>query len=169
MTIVDYDPRWPILFDREKTRLDGALPESRIEHVGSTSVADLAAKPIIDIMWGVDQLACIERAVPELKAMGYEYVPEYEVYLPDRRYFRGSIDGVGIHLHGVELQTDFWIRHLAFRDYLRRSPRRATEYGKLKRSLAEQYQTDSVGYTEAKSAFIESCLQEAGCVSNRTE
>ena len=169
MTIVDYDPRWPILFGQEKIRLDRVLPKSRIEHVGSTSVAGLAAKPTIDIMLGVDQLACIERTAPELEAIGYAYVPEYEVYLPDRRYFRGSIEAVGIHLHGVGLQTDFWIRHLAFRDYLRRSPLRATEYGKLKRCLAEQYQTDSMGYTEAKSAFIESCLQEAGCVSNRTE
>ena len=169
ITIVDYDRRWPILFDQAKIRLGRIIPESRIEHVGSTSVAGLAAKPVIDIIWGVDPLACIERARPKLEAIGYEYVPEYEVYLPDRRYFRGSIDGVRVHLHGVELQTDFWIRHLGFRDYLRRSPRSAIEYGKLKRRLAEQYQTDSMGYTEAKSAFIESCLKEAGCVSNRTE
>ena len=169
VTIADYDRRWTMLFDQEKTRLARIIPESMIEHIGSTSVAGLAAKPVVDIMLGVDQLPRIERALPQLEASGYEYVPEYEVYLPERRYFRGSVEGTRTHLHGVELQGDFWIRHLAFRDYLRRTPQRATEYANLKRRLAEQYRTDSMGYTEAKSEFIESCLKHAGGVSEEAE
>jgi len=128
--IVEYDPRWPALFEEERSRLlatTGTLL-AVIEHVGSTAVPGLAANPIIDIMGGVRELSEVTRYVAALEGIGYEYVPQYEVSIPERRYFRKPRTRQGPrthHLHIVELTSDFWRRHLLFRDYLRTHPRRS--------------------------------------------
>lgn len=130
-----------------------------IEHVGSTAVPGLAAKPIIDIMVGLSGLAQAEARVDALEVLGYEYVPEYEDELPDRRYFRRPATRPRTHhLHCVERGSDFWTRHLAFRDRLREDGRVARAYGKLKVRLAEVHRTDGPAYTAAKSPFIEGVL-----------
>ncbi len=95
--IVEYDPRWPILFEQERARLlatTGPLLAA-IEHVGSTAVPGLAANPIIDIMGGVRNLSKVARYVVALEGIGYEYVAQYEVYIPERRYFRKPRTGQG--------------------------------------------------------------------------
>ena len=88
--------------------------------------------------------------------MGYEYVPEYEDELPDRRYFRRSSGGRHTHhVHVVERSnTSWWDRHIAFRDWLRSHPEDRDRYAALKRLLAEEYGNDRRGYTEAKTAFV---------------
>lgn len=163
ITIADYDPRWPALYEEEKARILAAIGEwlVDIQHVGSTAVPGLAAKPIIDIMPGIRSLTDAQHCIAALEALGYEYVPEYEAELPERRYFRKRATPYSHHIHMVEATSDFWQRHLLFRDYLRAHPDAAAEYGELKRRLAARIGDDRVGYTEAKTEFIRSIEERA--------
>jgi len=158
VTIVDYDPQWPILYQEEKRRILEAIGHVivAIEQVGSTAVPGLGAKPIIDIMVAVSHLADAEACIDPLQGIGYEYAPELEVSMPQRRYFDKGPAEARIHLHMVELTSGFWERHLLFRDFLRDHPEVAREYDRLKRELAAEYGSDRAGYTEAKTSFIRS-------------
>ncbi|MBN1284422.1 MAG: GrpB family protein [Anaerolineae bacterium] len=155
--ISDYDSNWPALYAAERARLLEAIGAHlvAIEHVGSTSVPGLSAKPVIDIILGVRRLGDAPACIAPLAALGYEYRPGTEVSFPQRRYFRKMQAGRHTHhLHMVELTGDFWRRQILFRDYLRAHPGEAAEYDRLKRRLAAQYGADRAGYTDAKTAYI---------------
>jgi GrpB-like predicted nucleotidyltransferase (UPF0157 family) len=165
--IVDYDPRWASLYLEERTRILAVIGRLgvAIEHIGSTAVVGLSAKPIIDIMVGVDRISDAQLCMGPLGRLGYEYRPEHEVTMPERRFF-----GKGMppkeqhyHLHMVEKGGEFWSRHLAFRDYLRTHPETSRQYCELKKRLASEYGSDREGYTEAKTSFIESVVAKALC------
>lgn len=129
--VVAYDPDWPRRFADERCVLAAVFAgsEAAIEHVGSTAVPGLGAKPVIDVMVGLPALVEVERRIPALEAAGYEYVPAYEKQLPERRYFRNPRLGPrAFHVHCVVTGSEFWIRHLAFRDYLRDHPESAAAY-----------------------------------------
>ncbi len=158
-----YDPSWPALFEEEAARLRALFQgvELTVEHVGSTAVPGLAAKPVIDMMPGVAALAEVERRVAAIEALDYEYVPEFEAMMPDRRYFRRPRGGVRTHhLHFVVTGGEFWRSHLAFRDHLRAHPEVAEAYAALKLRLAVEYRDDRSGYTDAKSDFIRGVLEQ---------
>ncbi len=160
--IAEYDPAWPALFERERGLIVGVLGDlaDAIEHVGSTAVLGLGAKPVIDIMIAVRTLAEGERCVRPLERLGYEY--KGEMGIPGRLYFRKPTDGIRTHqIHMVELGSDVWQRTILFRDYLRRQPREAQAYYELKLRLAAKFRTDREGYTEAKTEFIEAALARA--------
>ena len=161
VVIADYDPRWAAMYAEESARIQNAIGEwlSGIEHVGSTSVPGLAAKPVVDIMPGLRSLGDSPHIVKPLQKLGYQYFPEHEDVMPERRYFAlpaGDRHRVRrrFHVHAVETTTEFWRRHLAFRNYLRAHPHVAGEYAALKRRLAAEYGSDRDGYTEAKTEFI---------------
>lgn len=162
--IVDYDAGWIAAFDTEAERLAAALGPwlVEIEHVGSTAVPGLAAKPVIDIQVGVTSLEHESEIIAAVVGCGYEYVPEYEVDFPDRRYFRRSERGRRTHqIHLVERSNrDWWDRHIAFRDRLRSHPETRDAYAELKRRLAATHRNDRVAYTDAKSDFIAAVLAE---------
>lgn len=151
-----YSPLWPAVFEMEKEKLHGLLGEAvLIEHIGSTAVPGLGAKPVIDIMVGTPDLAIVERRMPGLVADGYRYVPEFEKAFPQRRYFTKLDRPPGkFHLHAVVLDSPFWKRQIAFRDALRADPRLAQEYWRLKQRLAARYPNDREAYASAKSDFI---------------
>jgi GrpB-like predicted nucleotidyltransferase (UPF0157 family) len=133
-----------------------------IEHIGSTAVLNLGGKPIIDIMPAVGRLEDAELCVEPLEAIGYEYVPEYNEIIPERRYFhKGPPEGRTHHLHMVERTSEFWERHLLFRDWLRTHPEDAEEYYRLKQELADRFDRDRDGYTDAKTSFIEAIVAKA--------
>jgi GrpB-like predicted nucleotidyltransferase (UPF0157 family) len=163
--IVDYDPHWPILYEEEKRHILKVIGDiiAEIEHIGSTAVPNLGAKPIIDILVAVDKLEDAERCIEPLQRIRYEYQPEHEVETPERRFFRkgNPPKEQHYHLHMVALTSDFWKRHLLFRDYLRTHLKTAQEYYELKKRLASKYGSDREGYTEAKTSFIEAALTEA--------
>lgn len=163
--IVDYDSRWPILYEKEKRPILDVIEHIivRIEHIGSTAVPGLGAKPTIDIMVAVSHLKDAEQCIEPLQRIGYEYVPEFEDSMPERRYFRKGHppEEQHYHLHMVELTSDFWKRHLLFRDYLHTHPEVAQEYCELKKALADKYGLDREGYTDAKTSFIESVVAKA--------
>jgi GrpB-like predicted nucleotidyltransferase (UPF0157 family) len=160
--VVAYDPRWPLRYQRERDRIAAALGENAvaIEHVGGTAVPGLPAKPVIDIMVGVPDIERAGQAVAGLINLGYQYVPELESELPERRYFRrGAPDTY--HVHMVAVSSDFWEEHLLFRDYLRTHPQAAEEYGKLKRGLASRFRFDRDAYRAGKVPFIDTVVDAA--------
>jgi len=161
--VVDYDPAWPELFEGAAARLRAAAPSLivAVEHIGSTAVPGLAAKPIIDLMPAVapGHVDDLDRCVAPIVALGYRYIADYEDELPFRRFFRVRLPGASHNVHLVEQGGEFWVRHLAFREVLRAHPDVAAEYAVLKRSLAARY--DDVGeYTDAKTGFIERMLAQ---------
>ncbi len=160
--IAEYDAAWPAAFEWERGLIADALGGLMlgIEHVGSTAVPGLGAKPIIDITVGIHRLADGEKCVRPLEGLGYEYRGDGEI--PGRHYFRKFTRGERTHhLNIVEHEGDFWARHILFRDYLREHPWEAKRYYDLKVRLAERFGTDRLGYTEAKTEFIESVLARA--------
>ncbi|MFC6732333.1 MULTISPECIES: GrpB family protein [unclassified Haladaptatus] len=164
ITLADYDPDWPAAFDAEASHIESVIGEhiERIEHIGSTAVPGLPAKPIIDIMVGLDALADAARCLGPLEALGYEYVSTFEDVMPERRYLRKSEgDTRTHHLHMVETASDFWERHLAFRDYLRTHPEVAADYADLKRDLAAAHPHDIGAYTDGKDDFIRRVERQA--------
>jgi GrpB-like predicted nucleotidyltransferase (UPF0157 family) len=165
IVLVDSDPRWPAMAADEIERIRAAAGPSLValEHVGSTSVSGLVAKPVIDLQGGVDVLADADALVPRIVAAGYEYVTKYEDEIPRRRFFvRRDAAGVRTHhLHVVEIGSWMWTDRLLFRDHLRDVPDAAERYAKVKRVLAERFAADREGYTMAKTGFIEACLGDA--------
>lgn len=155
--IVEYDLSWPDLFEFEKRQILLACTPARmiLEHIGSTSIPGLAAKPTIDILAGIESLNQAGSIIPKLQSLGYIYVPEFEVDLPERRYFyKGREVEDAFHVHMVEIDSPFWKRHIAFRNYLRCHPEEVREYEALKRTLATKFGADREGYTDAKTEFI---------------
>jgi len=162
--IADYNPQWPVLYEEEKSRILGVIGHKvvAIEHVGSTAVPGLGAKPIIDIMVAVSRLADAEECIEPLQTIGYEYEPPDKAGIPERRYFDKGPPGARTHhIHMVEHTSDFWERHLLFRNFLRGHPEVARQYYELKKELAAKYGSDREGYTEAKTSFIESVTARA--------
>ncbi len=166
VVVVPYNEAWPSLFEEERARIERAIGPwvEQIEHVGSTAVPGLAAKPVIDIMVGVKSLDDTPIFVERLEAIGYEYVPEFERQMPSRRYFRKLRWGRRTHqIHLVERSdAAFWDRHVLFRDYLRRHPGVAEEYARLKHELSGRFHDDRTAYTDAKTAFIREVVRRAG-------
>jgi GrpB-like predicted nucleotidyltransferase (UPF0157 family) len=164
VVIVPWNPEWPREFEQERGRLEETFASMNavVEHIGSTAVPGLAAKPVIDIMVGVTALSEAEARIDSLRALGYEYVPAYEAQLPQRRYFRKPLATPRTHhLHCVVQGSSFWQDQLAFRDYLRAYPAAAQAYATLKLNLALQYAADREAYSEGKSEFIISILNHA--------
>ncbi|AKI97383.1 GrpB family protein [Kosmotoga pacifica] len=164
--IVSYDPVWPELFEREKVKLLNVLGESvQIEHIGSTSVVGLCAKPIIDIMIGLRNLSGVWKYIDSIMCLGYTYVPEYEKLMPERRYFRKK----GFHIHMVEKESPFWKSHIFFRDFLRKHPETAKEYCELKKKLAKKYRNEREKYTDAKGPFIQNILKNLSGIGGKNK
>jgi len=165
--IVDYDPRWPVLFEEERRRILGAIGHKvlALEHIGSTAVPGLGAKPIIDMMAGVRGSSDADECVQLLQPLGYDDVtpepgnPEWFYCLGTRA--PGQREGEYVHLHLVKYLSDHWARQLLFPDYLRTHPAVAQQYFELKKLYAAQYGSDRQGYTDAKTKFIESVVAQA--------
>jgi GrpB-like predicted nucleotidyltransferase (UPF0157 family) len=162
LVIVDYSPNWPREFERECLAIEAALtplPVS-IEHIGSTSVPGMRAKPIIDIMVGGPSLEAFEGRIKDLARIGYQYLPEMRSLMPDNRFFaKPATLPRRFNLHAVELDGEFWRDHLLFRDMLRADPQLAIEYAELKSELATQFASEPKQYTLAKGPFINAVVQ----------
>jgi GrpB-like predicted nucleotidyltransferase (UPF0157 family) len=157
IVIVDYDSSWPARYQLERDRVRRALGVSalRIEHIGSTAVPGLAAKPIIDLLVAVADPDDETVTVPALHAAGYEL----RVREPGHRMFRTPERDVHVHVWG---HSDPEVaRHLRFRDRLRRSPADCDSYERLKRELAAREWAEMNEYADAKAALIEAILARA--------
>jgi GrpB-like predicted nucleotidyltransferase (UPF0157 family) len=159
--IVPYDPSWPVRFEEEAGRLRGALGDlaQRIEHIGSTAIPGMGAKPIIDIAIALKSLDPEEPYRGLLEQIGYEYGVQPDEFFNQRRYFKLNREGRRVaNLHVTLARSLQERRHVAFRDALRREPSTAAAYEQLKRELAERFPADRGTYTEAKTSFIEQVL-----------
>lgn len=131
-----------------------------IHHIGSTSVAGLAAKPIIDIMPIVHNLEDVDKVVSEFENIGYEYMGEFGI--SGRRYLRKGGEERTHHIHIFKENNTYDIeRHLAVRDYLRTHKDICDKYAKLKKELAKRYPYDIGGYCDGKNEFVKQMEREA--------
>lgn len=158
--IVPYDPEWPRCFELERTALEEAIgpwATGGIHHVGSTAVPGLAAKPIVDVLVGVDSLDASRACFDPLAGLGYLYAP----YLAEEMHWfcKPHPSRRTHHLHLVPTGSPRFREELAFRDLLRADPALADEYEALKRDLAERLACDRDAYTEAKGDFIGRALR----------
>ncbi|MEO3752373.1 GrpB family protein [Streptomyces sp. B6B3] len=160
------DPRWAADAEAERARLLDLLAPwlvDGVEHVGSTAVPGLVAKPILDLMASVhDPEAVVERALRRLVEDGWCHVPPELDGRPWRRFFVKP-DPSGqrrkAHLHLLPCDHERWREQIAFRDMLRRDAHLAARYADLKRRLAHEYGDDREAYTEAKAQFIAEALR----------
>ncbi len=153
--LVPYDPDWPANFASERTVLASLLSPwliGEIEHVGSTAVPRMLAKPIIDIMAPVERLSASRDAIGAVASAGYRYAPHRS---DEMHWFcKPSPAHRTHHLHLVPMTSRLWNQRLAFRDALREDPTLAREYAELKRELAERFRFDREAYTDAKAPFV---------------
>ena len=162
VTVVDYDSTWPSQFERLRDRVLRALSgvAVTIEHVGSTSVPGLAAKPIIDIDVIVASASDVAVVIERLSAISYAH--RGNLGIEGREAFE-SPPGLPTHHLYVCVQGNLAVRnHLLIRDYLRGNAEAVIAYGLLKRQLAEQFPTDMTRYISGKTDFLLSILRDCG-------
>lgn len=147
----EYDPDWSVRFEQERERIGGVFDGRAvaIEHIGSTSVPGLAAKPIVDVLVGLRELGLTDGQISAMEALGYEYLGEHG--LPGRLFFKK--EPRTHHVHVVEHGGYHWERQLVFRDALRSDPEERRRYDEFKRRLAAEGHPREV-YTEMKTPFI---------------
>lgn len=165
ISIIPYNPEWPLLFEKESEFLRHKLPASliaRIEHFGSTAIPGLAAKPIIDMLVEVNSLEEAQKQiVPLLESEGYDYFWRMDSQHPYAWFIKRNAEGKRTHhIHMVEVDSMLWER-LYFRDYLKKFPTEAKRYEELKQSLSEKYPNDRVAYTAGKAEFVVSVTESA--------
>jgi len=163
--IAPYDPSWPSLYALEEAALRKALPQASgllIEHIGSTSIPGLAAKPIIDIMMALESRERWPQLIQPLESIsfihGKDAFDEYHWFFVKGMPPYGERRTHQIHL--MEYQSPLWKEHLAFRDYLKNHVEDARRYETLKKELAVKFSIDREAYTEAKTDFIKGVLQK---------
>ncbi len=154
--IVPPDPNWSLAFADEAQRIRVALHalDLDVEHIGSTAIAGVFAKPVIDMLLAVDRIDLLDDHVGAMHGLGYEVKGEFGI--PGRRYFRkDSASGVRTHqVHAFERGSDGERRHLAFRDYMNAHSEAARSYSALKQRLVHAFGDDARAYIEGKDAFV---------------
>jgi GrpB-like predicted nucleotidyltransferase (UPF0157 family) len=158
--VVAYDPAWPDRFASWRDKLAAELGSAalRIDHIGSTSVPDLPAKPVIDIQVSVADIVDEESYVPHIERTGIAFRARDDVH----RYFRPAGErprDVQVHVCGIG--SEWESRHLLFRDFLRADAATRAAYAALKRELATRYRDDRIAYNEAKTNFILDTVERA--------
>jgi len=167
--VVEYDPAWPAQFDEIAARVRAAFlgaPLVSVEHVGSTSVEGLAAKPVIDLNVIVPTRADLPVAIARLATLGY--VHEGDKGVPGREAFLWPPGTARHHLYACAEDNAEHKRHIAFRDYLRTRPDEARQYETLKRDLAARFRDNRLAYNDGKTDFVEATLARAQEEAMRT-
>lgn len=156
----EYDPAWPRLFEGLRGRLLDVLGELAVavEHVGSTAVPGLAAKPVVDIDAVVPSAEDVPLAIERLERAGYRH--EGDLGIPSREAFEPPADAPWHHLYVLPADSEELRRMLVFRDYLRAHPEEASTYAALKREAARRFGGDRRAYTDAKDEFVERILSQ---------
>lgn len=164
VVVMPYDENWKQAFEDIKTELDAALGDLalRIEHVGSTSVEGLSAKPVIDIDVVIEDTSMLESVIVALAKIGYSH--EGDLGIPGREAFKyeGKDHLMKHHLYVCAKDSAELKRHLAFRNYLRSHPEAVKEYSRVKTDGAELYPYDIDKYIEYKSPFIDGIYGKIG-------
>jgi len=168
--LAEYNPEWKALFQKEKTLFQKTFGKTiiDIQHIGSTSIPGLVAKPIIDINIGVKSLEVVEEMKEKFKKIGYDYkvldlrqmknknrkkVEEQELFVKNLK------PEIAYHIHITVYNSDYWKKDLLFRDYITNNSSRAKEYIELKKSLAKKYPNNIIKYSSGKNLFITQTLK----------
>ncbi len=161
LVVVDYDEAWATLFEESARPVRDAVADlaAEVEHIGSTSVPGLAAKPVIDIDVVVRSSEDVPATIERLRALGYVY--QGDKGIAGREAFLWPPDAKPHHLYVVVAGSQPHADHIHLRDYLRQHPDVAQEYAALKKNLAAWHRDDRLGYTDAKSDFVDGALQAA--------
>jgi len=159
-----YDPEWTTLFELEKECIQNVLKRDAlaIEHIGSTAIPGMDAKPILDLMVAVDSIDDFSRYTPELESLGYSFMRDNQSEQEHVLYVKGPEECRTHYLKLTTLGSNFWHEHILFRDYLISHPDRAEAYKKLKHELLEKFADDRPRYTNDKAAFIKEIIRIAG-------
>jgi GrpB-like predicted nucleotidyltransferase (UPF0157 family) len=159
--VVDYDSNWPRFFETLRQRIAEGLGDAAaaIEHVGSTAVPGLAAKPIIDIDVLLASEALLPLAIERLARLGY--VHQGDLGIPEREAFLALANNPPHHLYVCPPTSAEFRRHIAFRDYLRAHPGDAKAYGDLKIALAARFLEDRAAYIAGKDEFVTELTRRA--------
>jgi GrpB-like predicted nucleotidyltransferase (UPF0157 family) len=156
VVVVPHNPTWEQAFEREAALLrrifGGQLVA--VHHFGSTAIPGICAKPVIDILLTVQEIAFADQVTPQLGELGYHAVGEYGI--SGRRFFyKGTDEARSHHLHVYQFDNPHILRHLAFRDYMCSHPISARRYGQLKEELARQFSENIDGYNAGKNDFVQ--------------
>jgi GrpB-like predicted nucleotidyltransferase (UPF0157 family) len=160
--IVDYDPAWPEMAAAEMARIEVALGEQtvQIDHVGSTAVPGMAAKPIVDLQASVAAIEPTERYARPLEELGYLFARDPDS--PDFHLFGKPVERPRtFHLHVCAAGSDHELRHLAVRDYLRAHPGESVRYAKVKWELVAAHPGDRLAYIDGKANYVAALEQRA--------
>ncbi|MBL1434359.1 GrpB family protein [Candidatus Wolfebacteria bacterium] len=166
VVLLPYSSEWKLEFEKEKASLLKTFGDriKAIEHIGSTAIPSIPAKPIIDMNVAVESIDDIEDFIVGLQKLGYEYIPERRY--TDRQFFpKGPSECRTHHLNLVEIYSETaWKNPLLFRDYLRNNEGARKEYKKLKEELVCKYADNREEYTERKGNFVMSVVEKARIV-----
>ena len=165
--IVPYNPNWPRCAEEEIYSLKKMLPYNwivDIQHIGSTAIPGLAAKPIIDIYVGVTSIQEAQQAIKPIEEIGYQFWTDNPN--KEKMFFVKGMPPFGAgrthHVHIVEHNSNYWRARILFRDYLRSHVDEAQKYEQLKYQLMQEHPLDREAYTDAKAEFITEVLKKAG-------
>lgn len=161
IVVVEYDSTWAETFELVRGVVAASMSQllARVEHVGSTAVPGLAAKPIVDVDALLFRGEDLRPAIDQLSHRGYRHEGDRGIH--GREAFSPPSDLPYHHLYVCLPECEEFVRHVAFRDFLRSHDEVACEYGELKRRLAERFRGDRDSYTEAKTAFVAAVLAQA--------
>ncbi len=163
VAVAPYNPCWADEFEKERNKILKTCGKSidAVEHIGSTSVPNLPAKPIIDIAVGITRLKDAKKLIKPLANIGYHFyrINQYEMF------FAKGPDSCRTHyIHVVRYKGAKWNNDILLRNYLRTHPKEIREYATLKNQLAKQYGNDRYAYTAQKDAYIKSVIKKAASV-----
>ena len=167
--LVDPDSAWPAAFERERTLIEAcwSVPPLLVEHIGSTAIPGLPAKPIIDMIVLVVDLEVGRASVPALEAKGFEYRADYADKTKLFLMKRHPESGLRTHHLHIHYNEDEVRRHLLFRDALRADDQARDAYRDLKQALAVRYRDDRMAYSRHKTAFIDQLIFSLGGPARR--
>lgn len=152
--VLPYCEEWLQMFQEESEKLKDLFENKilNVYHIGSTSIPNIKAKPVIDIMVEVSNISEVDKFNNKMEQLGYEVMGEYGI--PKRRFFSKGGDNRTHHVHFYEKGNEEIVRHLAFRDYMIAHPEEAKKYSELKQTLAEKFPTNIAKYIEGKNDYI---------------
>ena len=161
--LMPHDRKWKLIFERERKRLAKKLRGLviDIQHVGSTAIVGIPAKPIIDISMGVPNMRSAKKLVKLLTPLGYKLRPEFGGSNTQLLFVRGPERRRTHYLHVMKYNGKMWKNDVLFRDHLRGNRSLARTYAALKKKLAKRYADDRASYTARKSKFILATIKKA--------
>lgn len=164
LVLVPYDPAWPRLFQEVAERITAAIGAHvlRVEHVGSTAVPNLLAKPVIDIGVAVSSMAAADACIPPLTSLGYQYRGIHGDDSTRRYYVLNQNGRRAVQIHVYITPSQAWDEMLRFRDALRADPELAESYAAEKRRVAESAEWNKGAYAVAKGPFVRRVLDALG-------